>query len=50
MTAFTAVLLYAAWTLLLPICYASIRVPLIAGGRRAPTTGSAASRATIRRC
>jgi uncharacterized MAPEG superfamily protein len=34
MTAFTAVLLYAAWTLLLPIFYASIRVPLIAGRRK----------------
>ena len=34
MSAFTAVLLYAAWTLLLPIGYASIRVPLIAGGRK----------------
>ena len=35
MTAFTAVLLYAAWTLLLPIIYAgTIRVPLIASGRK----------------
>lgn len=34
MTALTAVLLYAAWTLLLPIFYASIRVPLIAGQRK----------------
>ena len=35
MTAFTAVLLYAAWTLLLPIIYAgSIRVPSIASGRK----------------
>ncbi len=35
MTAFTAVLLYAAWTLLLPIIYAgTIRVPSIAAGRR----------------
>jgi uncharacterized MAPEG superfamily protein len=34
MTAFTAVLLYALWTLLLPIGYAAIRVPLIAGGRK----------------
>jgi uncharacterized MAPEG superfamily protein len=35
MTAFTAVLLYAAWTLLLPIIYAgTIRVPAIAGGRK----------------
>ena len=35
MTAFTAVLLYAAWTLLLPIVYAgTIRVPLIASGRK----------------
>lgn len=35
MTAFTAVLLYAAWTLLLPVVYAgSIRVPLIASGRK----------------
>ena len=34
MSAFTAVLLYAVWTLLLPIGYAAIRVPLIAGGRK----------------
>lgn len=34
MTAFNAVLLYAAWTLLLPIIYASIRVPLIASGKK----------------
>jgi uncharacterized MAPEG superfamily protein len=34
MTAFTAVLLYAVWTLLLPIGYASIRVPLIAGQKK----------------
>jgi uncharacterized MAPEG superfamily protein len=34
MTAFTAVLLYAAWTLLLPVTYASIRIPLIASGRK----------------
>jgi uncharacterized MAPEG superfamily protein len=35
MTAFTAVLLYAAWTLLLPIIYAgTIRVPSIASGRK----------------
>lgn len=35
MTAFTAVLLYAAWTLLLPIIYAgTIRVPSIASGRQ----------------
>lgn len=35
MTAFTAVLLYAAWTLLLPIIYAgTVRVPSIASGRR----------------
>ncbi len=35
MTAFTAVLLYAAWTLLLPIVYAgSIRIPAIVSGRR----------------
>jgi len=34
MTAFTAVLLYAAWTLLLPTIYASIRVPLIASGKK----------------
>ena len=35
MTAFTAVLLYAAWTLLLPIIYAgTIRVPAIAAGRK----------------
>ncbi len=34
MTAFTAVLIYAAWTLLLPIVYAgTIRVPSIASGR-----------------
>lgn len=34
MTALTAVLLYAVWTLLLPIGYASIRVPMIATGRK----------------
>lgn len=35
MTAFTALLLYAAWTLLLPIVYAgTIRVPSIASGRK----------------
>lgn len=34
MSAFTAVLLYAAWTLLLPISYSVIRVPLIASGRK----------------
>jgi uncharacterized MAPEG superfamily protein len=35
MTAFTAVLLYAVWTLLLPVVYAgSIRVPRIAAGRK----------------
>ena len=35
MTAFTAVLLYGAWTLLLPIIYAgTIRVPAIASGRK----------------
>ena len=35
MTAFTAVLLYAAWTLVLPIVYAgTIRVPAIASGRK----------------
>jgi uncharacterized MAPEG superfamily protein len=34
MNAYTAVLLYAAWTLLLPIFYAGIRVPAIAAGRR----------------
>jgi len=34
MSAFTAVLLYAAWTLLLPITYSVIRVPLIASGRK----------------
>jgi uncharacterized MAPEG superfamily protein len=35
MTAFTAVLLYAVWTLLLPIVYAgAIRVPMIAAGRK----------------
>jgi uncharacterized MAPEG superfamily protein len=34
MSAFTAVLLYAAWTLLLPTIYASIRVPLIASGKK----------------
>ena len=34
MTGFTAVLLYAVWTLLLPIVYASYRVPMIALGRR----------------
>ena len=35
MNAYTAVLLYAAWTLLLPIFYAGIRVPAIAGGKKA---------------
>ena len=34
MSAFTAVLLYAAWALLLPTIYASIRVPLIASGKK----------------
>lgn len=34
MSAYTAVLLYAVWTLLLPIGYASIRVPLIAGHKK----------------
>ena len=34
MNAFTAVLLYAAWTLLLPIGYAAIRVPMIAAGKK----------------
>jgi uncharacterized MAPEG superfamily protein len=34
MNAYTAVLLYAAWTLLLPIFYAGIRVPAIAGGKK----------------
>jgi len=34
MTATTAVLLYAAWTLLLPIVYAGIRVPMIASRRK----------------
>lgn len=34
MTGFTAVLLYATWTLLLPIFYAGYRVPMIAFGRR----------------
>lgn len=35
MTAFTAVLLYAVWTLLLPVVYAgSIRVPRIVAGRK----------------
>ncbi|MGH8173908.1 MAG: MAPEG family protein [Rhodanobacteraceae bacterium] len=34
MTGFTAVLLYALWTLLLPIFYAGYRVPMIFGGRR----------------
>ena len=34
MTGFTAVLLYAIWTLLLPIFYASYRAPLILGGRK----------------
>ena len=34
MTAFTAVLLYAVWTLLLPIGYAAFRVPMIAAGRK----------------
>jgi len=36
MTAFTAVLVYAAWTLLLPTIYAGIRVPLIASGKKRP--------------
>ena len=35
MNAYTAVLLYAAWTLLLPVFYAGIRVPAIAGGKKA---------------
>jgi uncharacterized MAPEG superfamily protein len=35
MDAYTAVLVYAAWTLLLPIFYAGIRVPAIAGGKKA---------------
>lgn len=35
MNAYTAVLLYAAWTLILPVFYAGIRVPAIAGGRKA---------------
>ncbi|HEY6894561.1 MAG TPA: MAPEG family protein [Rhodanobacteraceae bacterium] len=35
MTAFTAVLLYAGWTLLLPVIYAgTLRTPLIATGRK----------------
>ena len=35
MTAFTAVLLYAAWTLLLPVIYAgALRAPMIASGRK----------------
>src|SRR6185295_15830392 len=34
MDAYSAVLLYAAWTLLLPIFYAGIRVPAIAGGKK----------------
>ena len=34
MTGFTAVLLYAVWTLLLPIVYAGYRAPMIARGRR----------------
>ena len=34
MTGFTAVLLYAIWTLLLPVFYASYRAPLILGGRK----------------
>jgi uncharacterized MAPEG superfamily protein len=34
MTGFTAVLLYALWTLLLPVFYASYRAPLILGGRK----------------
>jgi len=35
MDAYTAVLVYAAWTLLLPIFYAGIRVPAIASGKKA---------------
>ena len=34
MSAFTAVLLYAAWTLLLSISYAIFRVPMIARGTK----------------
>jgi len=34
MSGFTAVLLYAVWTLLLPIVYAGYRAPMIARGRR----------------
>jgi uncharacterized MAPEG superfamily protein len=34
MSGTTAMLLYGAWTLLLPIFYASYRVPMIAGGMR----------------
>jgi uncharacterized MAPEG superfamily protein len=34
MTGFTAVLLYAAWTLLLPIVYAGFRAPMIISGRK----------------
>jgi uncharacterized MAPEG superfamily protein len=34
MTGFTAVLLYALWTLLLPLFYAGYRVPMIFGGRK----------------
>jgi uncharacterized MAPEG superfamily protein len=34
MTGFTAVLLYAVWTLLLPLFYAGHRAPMIFGGRR----------------
>lgn len=30
MSGFTAVLLYAVWTLLLPLAYAGIRAPMIA--------------------
>jgi uncharacterized MAPEG superfamily protein len=35
MDAYTAVLIYAAWTLLLPVFYAGIRVPTIAAGKKA---------------
>ncbi|HEY8009920.1 MAG TPA: MAPEG family protein [Rudaea sp.] len=34
MTGLTAVLLYAAWTLLLPIVYAGYRVPMILAGKK----------------
>lgn len=34
MTGLTAVLLYAAWTLLLPLVYAGFRVPLILSGKK----------------